>query len=820
MKKNRLLKVCDLVRVILIVAGSVGSISAMAETFIVKDGQPQAEIVVSKDAPRMTKLAAEELQNYVEKISGAKLPIANAPGKDVPVQIYVGRSADTDKLKITDEGLKSGAFRMVSGKNYLVLLGHDSDFTPKGPWALHYGHIPRMMEEWDKLTGAKWDNPIGSSLFRSYSGVMKLWQSDQGGSLNAVYEYLRILGVRWYMPGPLGEILPDMNKNIHLTKIDRTVHPDYAMRAMDFALFCDSPPEDILWYLRLGLNKGEEVVGRGPFGHGTAAVHAREETKKAHPEYYALWGGKRITDQYQGKPCLSSEGLLQENIRYVRAVFDIYDEPMVSVMPEDGYIQACGCDLCKGKSTPERGKEGVISDYVWDYVNRVATEVYKTHPDRKIICFAYGNYTLPPEKIDKLSPNVVVGIVHGRGKNFTDPETKKKLLAMWEEWRKKTSNEMLDWEHYVFTHRGTFLPVYFPHAIAEGLGALKGISAGEYVETACGPYELRGHGLHTPGFNHLNIYVTSRFYWDSKQDVDALLDEYYRLFYGPAAAEMKAFTDYCEANYKDMDSNGEKIAKVFALLDAAQKKAEPKSAYALRMALVADYLRPLKNLGEQLAKGRDKDLPKIRAFECNKADIKMDGKLDDKFWKDVLVEHTLRDSESGAKPALKASFKVGWAADSLYFGIRCEDSDMKILDAAAAKSEGKNIWDGDSLVLLLETQSHSYYELTIKPDGTVVNADRKGGVNNTRWSSHAEAATYIGDGFWSMEVRVPIAGENAEGMDPLNGISGRKPIPTYPWYFNLCRQRVRVNETQRSALSPTGKSTFNDEMKFGKLFVW
>ncbi|MEI6422707.1 MAG: hypothetical protein WCP55_10845, partial [Lentisphaerota bacterium] len=141
MKENRLLKVCGLARLILIVAGSVCSISAMAETFIVKDGNSQAEIVVSKDAPRMAKLAAEELQTYVEKISGAKLPIANVPGKDVPVQIYVGRSADTDRMKITDEGLKSGAFRMVSGKNYLVLLGHDSDFTPKEPHLRNNGDI-------------------------------------------------------------------------------------------------------------------------------------------------------------------------------------------------------------------------------------------------------------------------------------------------------------------------------------------------------------------------------------------------------------------------------------------------------------------------------------------------------------------------------------------------------------------------------------------------------------------------------------------------------------------------------------------------------
>ena len=74
------------------------------------------------------------------------------PGADVPAHIYVGRSAETDKLKISDEGLKGGAFRMVSGKDYLVLLGHDKDFIlPQ--YALHnYKDTP----EWDARTGEHW----------------------------------------------------------------------------------------------------------------------------------------------------------------------------------------------------------------------------------------------------------------------------------------------------------------------------------------------------------------------------------------------------------------------------------------------------------------------------------------------------------------------------------------------------------------------------------------------------------------------------------------------------------------------------------------
>ena len=50
----------------------ISAIHAKAESFLVKDGRPNAEIIIAEDAPRPTELAAEELQTYVEKMTGAR----------------------------------------------------------------------------------------------------------------------------------------------------------------------------------------------------------------------------------------------------------------------------------------------------------------------------------------------------------------------------------------------------------------------------------------------------------------------------------------------------------------------------------------------------------------------------------------------------------------------------------------------------------------------------------------------------------------------------------------------------------------------------
>ena len=107
----------------------------MAERYIVKDGAPRASIVIAEAPPRLVALAARELQAHIQKMSDAELPIGTARDPAYPATIYVGRSAFTDARGITDEGLHHGAYRMVAGEDWLVLLGRDRDYQPVEPWA-------------------------------------------------------------------------------------------------------------------------------------------------------------------------------------------------------------------------------------------------------------------------------------------------------------------------------------------------------------------------------------------------------------------------------------------------------------------------------------------------------------------------------------------------------------------------------------------------------------------------------------------------------------------------------------------------------------
>jgi hypothetical protein len=815
MMESGLLRVFSLLRLMLGVAVFVCSASAFCETFIVKDGQPQAEIVISENAPRTAKLAAEELQTYIEKISGAKLPITNAPGKDVPVQIYVGKSAHTDQLKINDEGLKSGAFRMVSGENHLVLLGHDSDFKTKGPF--HSGGAidkdSTAPIEWDKLTGKRWGFPTGM-LAREYNKELNTWEESERGSFNAVSEFLRMQGVRWYMPGELGEIVPKKT-TMTIPKMDKTVHPDFRLRyPYQYGhMFGHTTRDEVMWQLRLGIYNGPDPIVGG--SHGQRNVLCRDEMKKRHPDFYALFNGKRETASRLA--CLSSEGMVQETADYARAMFDIYDASIVSVMPEDGYVNLCQCDLCKGKDTPERGITGQISDYVWDFVNRVAKEVYKTHPDRKVCCFAYGAYLLPPEKIDKLNPNVVVGICQWRS-DFQDPKVREGFVKLREDWLKKipASSRLMIADYYLHGRPNLMwdgIPVFFPRLIAQDLRSLKGISIGDFIEV----YRDPGESLSSLSILHLNLYVTSRFWWNADQDLGAMLDEYYTLFYGPARGDMKAFIEYSEANWSSMGKSAEKIAKVFELLEKAQQKVPADSVYGKRITLIAEFIKPMKALQEQLSRGEGREnAPSVLGYSHPKKDLRMmDGKLDDPFWEGLRL-YTLVERETGRDPLTTTSFRISWADDAIYIGIRCDDIDTKKLNIQSTENEDPAILNGDCVEILIETQSHSYYQFAVNPAGAIIDLDRKQD-SNSKWASNAQAASYIGDGFWSVEIRIPVLGEQQEFIDPLNGLAGRKPTGTYPWYFNLCRQRVRSNGTEFSSFSPTGEASFYVPAKFGKL---
>lgn len=807
---------------LLIIWGVITCLSSpalMAETFVVKDGEPQAEIIISEKPPRAVSLAAAELQTYIEKISGAKLTVASVVNGAVPVKIYVGRSKYTDELKLSVDGLKDGAFKMVSGDGWLALLGYDKDYQESPTYIKNKDGHPFDYEEWDALTGGTWGNPMDWPGFY-YSGVLKISDFDERGSLNAVYEFLRLQGVRWYMAGELGEIVPT-NKSIGIGKLDKTVRPDYAYRncGVYSPSFASGSKDAVLWRLRNGLGQAPEFMGMAGGPHGLTKVHSRD---KSHPEYFALYNGKRATTEPfgWGTPCLSSEGFFQSTVNFCRAYFKVYpDEPLLSLQPGDSTTLICQCDLCKGKDTPERGYQGLMSDYVWGFINRVGIELRKTNPGKKIVCEAYGPYWLPPLKIDKFSPNVMVMFFNGR-QGFFDAKQHHIILDNRQAYLERVAPGNFYTADFYLSSRPKIdtagLPVYFPHTIAEDLRALKGKSLGDFIEVTYGN-DSDGKDMYAPGFNHLNVYVTARHYWDASQDVDVLLNEYYDRFYGPAAKEMKAFVEFSEQNWPFMQSKLAVVDRALELLTTARQAADVDTVYGKRIALLVTFVEPLTILRAKLALGRKG--PKAEIPEVPTADFKLDGKLDKPFWKEV-PEYTLKDLVTGQPAASKTTFKAVWSDMKLIFAIRCDEPDMKGLNITATKgTDDFNLMSGDEIELLLETQTHSFYQIIVNPAGALVDIDRIKGLN-TLWSSEAEVAAYVGDTFWSVEVRLPISDNDLGGADPLRNVEGRKPTAVSPWFFNVCRQRMRDGkEIEDNAFSPTGKKSFCEPWMFGELSV-
>lgn len=355
------------------------------ETWLIENGRPHAEIVVADGAAPATKLAAAQLQEHLAGMTGVKLPMVNQPTDADAAKIYVGPSPFIEALGVQTRDLKHDAFRIVSGENWLVLAGRDIPFMQqRGARATELlklaGLKPgperdKVWEKWYALSGGRWSLPY-SQLWKDYNKELGIWAQDEHGSFNAVVEFLRSLGMRWYMPGEIGKVLPKRDR-VALPMVNRTVEAEFPVRFANMRRF--GQKDDALWELWMGFNRAADVIDATFPQHGINAVtDARtKDALFAHPgaqppkpeSYYAMFGGRREVlgrvlkgRALSGKECLSSPGLLAENVRYVLARGSILEAPMESVMPSDGYTAICQCELCKGRDTPQLGATGLLSN--------------------------------------------------------------------------------------------------------------------------------------------------------------------------------------------------------------------------------------------------------------------------------------------------------------------------------------------------------------------------------------------------------------------------------------------------------------------------
>lgn len=745
------------------------------------DSTSMGRIIIDPNAPPTVQLAAKQLEEYMSKILGISLMVDTYIDGSEDVIFFVGSSSFTNRLGIKQEDFSDGSFRILSRENWICLVGNDRRFVPTEPYSKSQYDINGTLKDFATLSGASWGTPF-TDLYKSYSPTLDIWEFDNHGSFDAVTQYLRELGVEWYLPGTIGEVLPHIN-SIPLRESDSLHTPRYVYQEMIhyYNRFNIADSEEILWQLRLSYNRYPEVLGSvANKGHGLEEVLFDLIRPLDSTMFLSLNGRRQMRLGKYGMPCLSSEQLFERNLKYARDYFDIYDEPVISVMPPDGFIYMCDGPECIHKSKPEMGDLGRNSDYVWSYVDRVSRELLKTHPNKKVLCFAYSTYTLPPKDLKKLNPNIIVGICRSMDV-FYDLSLDSKYQLIIDAWKELSDSEIILWDYLLHNKPGStleHLPVLFPKNIARDCSRNLDQIQGRYVEvyrrnTACDTcVDL------SLAFNHMNVYILSRLRWE--EDFEKLMNQYYTTFYGPVAIEVRKLFTYIEENYTLFRNDYSKLAEVYQLLDTAREKSNKYGyPYQDRISLLHDFLIPSRLTAKKIKRRSLTDYAVILKNDSRDSFL-FDGNLLDVIWKDKYKYFLLYDKDRSNRK--RTNFMVARTGNTLI---------LSLLDL--------NI-DGDG-----------YYELSLRTS--------KGSSFRATFNRSFLNIVEGPSDFFKYKNNRDRESWTAEIVIDLDTIDGElMPTKALPWYFNLgYKSRAGLHNSEGSFTS-RHRNALDDESYYSELY--
>ena len=371
---------------------------------IVQNQNTNTIIILPREATERERLAAEELQKYIKRISGVLLSIHHDDEKPSGDRILIGgprRNRQTKKIIDEAEfdrlvpGLE-GVFIQTCGDHTLLLAGSEKNAN-----------------------------------------------DCERGTLYAVYEFLeRFLGcsLSAYSHPDLkaGEEVPHQN-DIHVGKIfyckaqadspyrtaivqysDSAGNPNHQLNLPFLDWLSKNRYNRILtWasiyeeYKRNGMLWEAERRGiRFTVGHHEASklflppegnAYFSEKYYETHPEYYKLLeNGTRyhLTDHWgQWVFCSRNQDVISQVSQNV--IHWVSQNPLVDIValwPNDGIAEQCSCALCKPYSKAE--------NYVY-FLNEVAKRVSAVHPDVKIDMLVYVDLWDCPDNI-RLEPCLMV----------------------------------------------------------------------------------------------------------------------------------------------------------------------------------------------------------------------------------------------------------------------------------------------------------------------------------------------------------------------------------------------------------------------------
>ncbi len=651
---------------------------------------------------------------------------------------------------------------------------------------------------------------------------------EERGSLDAVYDFLeRHCGVRWYAPTAVGTCFnPARDLSVKLSELRRKPAMEYRWivpRRLLMPTKKDPIPavEETLWKLRMRLGGREFSANHSFYGY-------YDRFQEEHPDWFARG--------YDGKPpqmCYTHPGFIAQVVQDARDYFDGKGlRPGAKAMggffalvPMDNG-KWCKCDRCQAELDPaeadnQQFTNGKASNYIWGFVNTVAKELGKTHPDKYVAGLAYADYAQYPSKVD-LEPNIAC-MMCLTARHWWAPGMEAADRKMFHAWVERGGGErpLYLWLYYCFPALNAKLGKY---------NAFPGFFARTVVKqmkmwTDAG---IRGFFLEHSSemgesylMDQLEFYLTFKLADDPSLDGEALIEEFFGRYYGPAGDAMKQLYSRIEETWSNPENYAEEIRALpgktqhqneemawrwlgtdprmreFEDSMAEAKKAGGTDLERRRVAQFEQgiwrYMLQGKRKYVARARIRNRPPPKVDVPRCldtprgDPAAVDWDKAVVLGNWSTVAGDNTTRKIETRL------------AHDGAWLYVRLREA---VHTAKLVVDEG--VWRGDDWELFFASRrKRPYRQLGVAPSGTflALAPDEPG----DRWDSGVVLESDTSDpDTWTVRLALPLDKLLPGGAAPGTVI-----------YANFCRATSGLGELL--AWSPTFEGRFNVTARFGEL---
>ena len=463
--------------------------SVTTEMVIVDNGVSEYYIVTDENPDECIVTATEELQTYIEKISGAKLDIVTESNLPKGSKAFIVGETELEEsiVAIDRSEIKTDGFRLYSDGNYFIITGADSR-----------------------------------------------------GTLYGVYTFLEeYLGVRWFTPTL--EVVPENEDIIVDADIDRTVEPSFSVRRND----CAGTNDAHRARTKMNVSFWQPATAYG--GALTYVVWdaslpslVPDSLFAEHPEYFALLeDGTRSTDHV----CLTHPDVLDITIASVREKIEAntIGAKYVHIGQKDNQ-NYCHCESCEALYE----KYGSVCAPTLIFTNNLADALDEDYPDFMFTFFAYLETERPPQDLSlKCNKNVAPVLCGLHSACRSHPLTEcghedvqeETLLTAYGEHEPRIAEDFLNWTKvaettYIYDYTINFLNVaqFFSNfgTMQSTMKYMHDIGITGYIYNC-------GDG-HYAAFNELRNYLLTKLQWDVDCDVEYHMMDFIKAYYGEDAA--------------------------------------------------------------------------------------------------------------------------------------------------------------------------------------------------------------------------------------------------------------------------------------------